>query len=209
MKAERGKRKGESGSPAKVGWSLRIFVWSPQPLISFYIFFKSFFLYFFEKVPKTWAVVYSIRCFLCSRVAMRHLSVGAHLVVRCLSQCLGRQELAMLKHHATFSKHCSTALCASQRSPLDKLLMLAAKSQTSLAFARLRVTFHPWRGITFCNESPIAHFTAYYGNIKETPAPLKITAWTLLVYGNKRGLFAVRGVIFFFITPYRTSSGAP
>ena len=74
------------------------------------------------------------------------------------------------------SKHCSTALCASQRCPLNKLLALAAKSQTSLAFARLRVTFRPWRGITFCNESPIAHFTAYYGNIKETPAPLKITA---------------------------------
>ena len=170
----------------KVGGSLRIFVWSPQPLISFYIFFKSFFLYFFEKVPKTWAVVCSIRCFLCSRVAMRHLSVGAHLVVRCLSQCLGWQELAMLKHHAT----CFQAL-------LDCSLCLPT------------LPFRPWRGITFCNESPIAHFTAYYGNIKETPAPLKITAWTLLVYGNKRGLFAVRGVIFFFITPYRTSSGAP
>jgi hypothetical protein len=60
--------------------------------------------------------------------------------------------------------------------PSGKLLMLAAKAQTSLAFARLRVTFRPWRGITFCNESPIAHFTAYNGNIKETPAPLKITA---------------------------------
>ena len=31
--------------------------------------------------------------------------------------------------------------CASQRCPLDKLLMLAAKAQTSLAFARLHVTF--------------------------------------------------------------------
>ena len=30
--------------------------------------------------------------------------------------------------------------------------MLAAKSQTSLDFARLHVTFRPWRGITFCNE---------------------------------------------------------
>ena len=36
-----------------------------------------------------------------------------------------------------------------QRCPLDKLLMLAAKAQTSLAFARLHVTFRPWRGITF------------------------------------------------------------
>ena len=30
--------------------------------------------------------------------------------------------------------------------------MLAAKSQTSLDFARLHITFRPWRGITFCNE---------------------------------------------------------
>ena len=105
---------------------------------------------------------------------MRHLLVGAHLVVRCLSQCLGRQELAMLKHHAT----CFQAL-------LDCSLCLPT------------LPFRPWRGITFCNESPIAHFAAYYGNIKETPAPLKITAWTLLVYGNKRGLFAVRGCYIF------------
>ena len=35
-----------------------------------------------------------------------------------------------------------------QRCPLDKLLTLAAKVQTSLAFARLHVTFRPWRGIT-------------------------------------------------------------
>ena len=33
--------------------------------------------------------------------------------------------------------------------PLDKLLALAAKSQTSLDFACLRVTFRRWRGITF------------------------------------------------------------
>ena len=51
-----------------------------------------------------------------------------------------------------FSNHCSATRCASQRCPLDKLLMLAAKAQTSLAFARLHVTFRPWRGITFCNE---------------------------------------------------------
>ena len=30
--------------------------------------------------------------------------------------------------------------------------MLAAKAQTSLAFARLHVTFRRWRGITFCYE---------------------------------------------------------
>ena len=51
------------------------------------------------------------------------------------------------------SKHCSATRCASQRCPLDKLLMLAAKSQTSLDFARLHVTFRPWRGITFAIKS--------------------------------------------------------
>ena len=39
------------------------------------------------------------------------------------------------------SAHCLAARCASQRCPLDKLLTLAAKAQTSLAFARLRITF--------------------------------------------------------------------
>ncbi|MBQ5644519.1 MAG: hypothetical protein IIV04_02335, partial [Bacteroidaceae bacterium] len=47
----------------------------------------------------------------------------------------------------------ASAHCASQRCPLDKLLMLAAKTQTSLAFARLNVTFRPWRGITFAMKN--------------------------------------------------------
>ena len=64
-----------------------------------------------------------------SRVALRHLSVGAHLAARCLSQCLGRQELAALKHHAT----CFQALLG-----------------CSLCLPTL--PFRPWRGITICNE---------------------------------------------------------
>ena len=72
---------------------------------------------------------------------MQHLSVGSPLATRSLSQCLGQQELAALKHHAPVSNHCSATRCASQRSPLDKLLMLAAKAQTSLAFTHLHVTF--------------------------------------------------------------------
>ena len=44
--------------------------------------------------------------------------------------------------------------------PLDKLLALAAKSQTSLDFACLRVTFRRWRGITFAMGYS-ANFTAY------------------------------------------------
>ena len=45
-----------------------------------------------------------------------------------------------------------------QRCPLDKLLMLAAKTQTSLAFARLHVTFRRWRGICLAMEYS-ANFT--------------------------------------------------
>ena len=83
----------------------------------------------FLKSTKNGAVVYGIRCFLCSRVALRHLSVGAHLAARYLSQCLGRQELAALKHHAT----CFQALLG-----------------CSLCLPTL--PFRPWREITFCNE---------------------------------------------------------
>ena len=85
------------------------------------------------------------------------------------------------------SKHCSAARCASQRCPLDKLLMLAAKVQTSLAFARLHVTFRPWRGITFCYENLlecIADFNSYNSNIKETPAVSKSQRKSLLFGGH-------------------------
>ena len=96
---------------------------------SLLFFLNSFSLYFFEKSTKNGAAVYDIRCFLCSRVALRHLSVGAHLAARRLSQCLGWQELAALKHHAT----CFQALLG-----------------CSLCLPTL--PFRPWREITFCNE---------------------------------------------------------
>ena len=85
-----------------------------------------FFTFWYQKVTKNWAVVYGIRCFLCSRVALRHLSVGSHLAARCLSQCLGWQELASLKHHAAFFQ-----------SLLGYSLCLPT------------LPFRPWRGITF------------------------------------------------------------
>ena len=85
----------------------------------------AFFTFWCQKVTKNRAVVYGIRCFLCSRVALRHLSVGSHLATRCLSQCLGRQELATLKHHAV----CFQALLG-----------------YSLCLPTL--PFRPWRGIT-------------------------------------------------------------
>ena len=87
-----------------------------------------------------------------SRVALRHLSVGAHLATRCLSQCLGWQELAALKHHAT----CFQAL-------LGRSLCLPT------------LPFRPWRGITFCNKNLlvcITDFNAHYANILK-PAPSK------------------------------------
>ena len=96
-----------------------------------------------QKVPKSWAVVYGIRCLKVDntafphpvrcklrlhyarltaggivdlqanlRVALQHLSVGSHLATRSLSQCLGRQELAALKHHATcFQALLGCSLC--------------------------------------------------------------------------------------------------
>ena len=107
----------------------------------------------FKKSTKNGAVVYGIRCFLCSRVALRHLSVGAHLATRCLSQCLGRQELAALKHHAA----CFQALLG-----------------YSLCLPTL--PFRPWRGITFCNKNSlvcITDFNAHYANILK-PAPSNV-----------------------------------
>ena len=119
---------------------------------SLVFFFNSFSLYFFEKSTKNGAAVSGIRCFLCSRVALRHLSVGAHLVGRSLSQCLGWQELASLKHHAT----CFQALLG-----------------CSLCLPTL--PFRRWRGITFCNKNSlvcITDFNAHYANILK-PAPSK------------------------------------
>ena len=117
---------------------------------SLLFFLNSFSLYFFEKSTKNGATVYGIRCFLCSRVALRHLSVGAHLAARCLSQCLGWQELASLKHHAT----CFQALLG-----------------CSLCLPTLPFRFQ--RRITFCNKNSlvcITDFNAQYANILK-PAP--------------------------------------
>ena len=87
-----------------------------------------------------------------SRVALRHLSVGSHLAARRLSQCLGRQELATLKHHAAyFQALLGCSLCL-----------------PTLPFRR-------WRGITFYNNNSlvcITDFNAHYANILK-PAPSK------------------------------------
>ena len=57
-----------------------------------------------QKVPKSWAVVYGIRCFLCLQIA-NSFAVAIFFgrrAPRSLSQCLGRQELAALKHHTAY-----------------------------------------------------------------------------------------------------------
>ena len=54
--------------------------------------------------------------------------------------------------------------------PFNKLLALAAKSQISLDFAHLRVTFRRWWGNYLCYEYPLLHFAnfiAYNGNVKK------------------------------------------
>ena len=74
-----------------------------------------------------------------------------------------------------------------QRCPLDKLLTLAAKAQTSLAFARLHVTFRPLAGNYLCYENLlecIADFNSYNSNIKETPAVSKSQRKSLLFGGH-------------------------
>ena len=143
-----------------------------------------------QKVPKNWAVVYGIRCFLCSRVALRHLSVGAHLATRCLSQCLGRQELAALKHHAA----CFQALLG-----------------YSLCLPTL--PFRLWRGITFCNKNSlvcITDFNAYNGNIKEKPAVSKSQRKTLMFGGHcARYVQTQYGNYIFLKLPYAVRSAAP
>ena len=113
-----------------------------------YILFVVLLSVLFLKSTKNGAVVYSIRCFLCSRVALQHLSVGSHLATRSLSQCLGRQELAALKHHAA----CFQALLG-----------------CSLCLPTLPFRFQ--RRITFAmNSRIIRELHAYNGNIKGKPA---------------------------------------
>ena len=111
------------------------------------------------------------------------------------------------------SKHCSATRCASQCCPLDKLLMLAAKSQTSLDFARLHVTFRLWRGITFCNKNSlvcITDFNAYNGNIKEKPAVSKSQRKTLLFGGHcARYVQTQYGNYISLKLPYAVRSAAP
>ena len=59
--------------------------------------------------------------------------------------------------------------------PLDKLLALAAKSQTKFGFCSLTRNFPPLAGNLPCNEI-LRELYEYNGNIKEKPAPLKDTA---------------------------------
>ena len=119
---------------------------------SLVFFFNSFFLYFFEKVPKTGQSCTAFGAsFVQELLCNIFQSVHTSPLAACRNAWGGKNSLRS-NIMPPVSKHCSAALYASQRCPLDKLLMLAAKTQTSLAFARLHVTFRPWRGITFAIE---------------------------------------------------------
>ena len=132
-------------------------------------------MYFFKKVPKTGQ---SCTAFGASFVQESLCDIFQSVHTSPLAACRnawGSKNSLRSNIMPPVSKHCSAARCASQRCPLDKLLMLAAKTRTSLAFARLHVTFRPWRGITFCVEDSLTypmHYSAYNGNILK-PAPSK------------------------------------
>ena len=141
---------------------------------------------FWKKVRKTSAHGKIFASALCSRHHCEP-SVG-HLLVtsgyRLFSGCCGshcvRHFFKKYNCRTTFGRASHSGLKTSGLAldfstvPFNKLLTLAAKSQTSLDFAHLRVTFRRWRGITFAMEYS-ANFCAYNGNIKYTPAPLKDT----------------------------------
>ena len=121
-----------------------------------------------QKVPKSRAVVYGIRCFLCSRVALQHLSVGAHLAARCLSQCLGWQELAALKHHATcFQALLGCSLC---------LPMLPFRFQRRITFCNekaRRIVIFNTAPPDFASEPLIVHLQIRRSNIRIAPQLLR------------------------------------
>ena len=124
---------------------------------SLVFFFNSFFLYFFEKVPKTGQSCTAFGAsFVQELLCNIFQSVHTSPLAACRNAWGGKNSLRS-NIMPPVSKHCSATRCASQRCPLDKLLMLATKAQTSLAFARLHATFRPWRGITFCNDNALMH----------------------------------------------------
>ena len=95
---------------------------------------------------------------------LQYSSVGSHLAPRSLSQCLGRQELAALKHHTAYFQ---------------------ALLGCSLCLPTLPFRFQ--RRITFCNKNLlecIADFNSYNSNVKETPAVSKSQRKSLLFGGH-------------------------
>jgi hypothetical protein len=109
---------------------------------SLVFFFKSFFQYFLEKSTQK----YGQSCtafgasFVQESLCDIFQSVHTSPVAACRNAWGGKNSLRS-NIMPPISAHCSAARCASQRCPLDKLLTLAAKVQTCLAFVRLRVTF--------------------------------------------------------------------
>ena len=108
-----------------------------------------------QKVPKNWAVVYGIRCFLCSQIA------NSFAVAIFFGRCAPRpsQLVAMLGAARTRCAQTSYRLFPS----IARLLTVPPNAALSLSATNY-----------LCNENLltyIANFSAYNGNIKEIPAP--------------------------------------
>ena len=101
-------------------------------LIVYFNFFQVVLSVLFEKkYPKTWSVVYGIRCFLCSQIANSIRccnilqSVHTSPVAACHNAWGGKNSLRS-NIMPPVSAHCSAARCASQRCPFafgDELLL--------------------------------------------------------------------------------------
>ena len=121
-----------------------------------------------QKVPKSWAVVYGIRCFLCSQIA------NSFAVAIFFGRFAPRpsQLVAMLGAARTRCAQTSYRLFPS----IARLLTVPPNAALSLS-----ATNYP------CNENSliyIADFSAYNGNIKEKPAVSKSQRKSLLFGGN-------------------------
>ena len=147
-----------------------------------------------QKVPKSWAVVYGIRCFLCSQIA------SALAAAIFFSRFTPRHSLlvAMLGAARTRCAQTSYRLFPS----IARLLIVPPNA-----------ALPPLAGNYPCNENSltyIANFSAYNGNIKEKPAVSKSQRKSLLFGGHcARYVQTQYGNYLFLKLPYAVRSAAP
>ena len=147
-----------------------------------------------QKVPKNWAVVYGIRCFLCSQIA------NSFAVAIFFGRFAPRpsQLVAMLGAVRTRCAQTSYRLFPS----IARLLTVPPNAALSLSATNY-----------LCNENSliyIADFSAYNGNIKEKPAVSKSQRKSLLFGGHcARYVQTQYGNYLFLKLPYAVRSAAP